>query len=292
MLVGAPLLWSLHIVGSRYALTNGFLPLPFLVLRFTAAAIAFALVTLALERTLRVDGRSDRVLLCVATGLFTANQIAFVYGLRFTSAVTIALVLGLIPTLVSIFSAAVGMERLTGRIVLASAVSSVGVALVVVGIPGGVSKLSGGPGSILVALAIPVTYAIFMVAITPPMRRSTPYRINALLLLGTAVTLLVVGGPTLGDQDLGDPDALSWLSVAFSVVGALLLANVLWFTAIERVGPSRASFFSNLQPFAAALLATVLLDEPITLVQIAGGAAIAAGILVSRRRETPVAVIE
>jgi drug/metabolite transporter (DMT)-like permease len=66
-----------------------------------------------------------------------------------------------------------------------------------------------------------------------------------------------------------------------------VITNLLWFTAIDRVGASRASLFANLQPFLAAIIALVLLSEPITTVQIIGGVAIAAGIALSPRRAAP-----
>ena len=39
---------------------------------------------------------------------------------------------------------------------------------------------------------------------------------------------------------------------------------MLWFTAIDRVGPSRASLFANLQFFLAAVFGVILLSETIT----------------------------
>jgi drug/metabolite transporter (DMT)-like permease len=57
----------------------------------------------------------------------------------------------------------------------------------------------------------------------------------------------------------------------------------LWFRAIDRVGPSRATLVANLQPFIAALFAVLLLSEKITPLQIAGGALIAGGIALARR---------
>jgi drug/metabolite transporter (DMT)-like permease len=76
------------------------------------------------------------------------------------------------------------------------------------------------------------------------------------------------------------------------VIGPLVLTNVLWFTAIDRVGPSRASVFANLQPFLAAIIALLLLDERLTAVQVAGGLAIAAGIVISRERRPPLGPAE
>ena len=62
------------------------------------------------------------------------------------------------------------------------------------------------------------------------------------------------------------------LGFVYAVIGPLFLTNILWFTAIDRVGPSRASLFSNLQPFFAVVFALLLLSESLQPVEIAGGA--------------------
>jgi len=78
-----------------------------------------------------------------------------------------------------------------------------------------------------------------------------------------------------------------WLSFLYAVVGPLVITNLLWFSAIDRVGPSRASLFANLQPFLAAVIALLLLHENLTGLQFAGGLLIAAGIVFSRGRQPP-----
>ena len=86
---------------------------------------------------------------------FTANQIAFVYALKATTAVTVSLVFGLFPITVAVLAAALGHEAMTRQKLLAGFVSFVGVSLVVIGIPGGMEKLSGEIWGILIALCIP-----------------------------------------------------------------------------------------------------------------------------------------
>lgn len=292
ILVAAPLLWSLHIVGSKYVLGHGFEPLPFLIIRFGSAALIFALIALVVERTMRIDGRSDRLHVGGAAVMFALNQIAFVFALRATTAVTVSLVFGLFPIVVAVLAAAIGHERLTPQTVVAGLVSFAGVSLVVVGIPGGVSALSGELWGILIALAIPVTWAVFSLLIAPPMRHYSPMRINAVVLLATAFSVLLVGGSSLDDQSYGAPTTLAWICVAYSAFGALVITNMLWFKVVGRVGAARSSYFLNLQPFGAAILAWILLGEEITLIQVAGGVAIAAGIVVSRVRVTAVTPID
>ncbi len=78
----------------------------------------------------------------------------------------------------------------------------------------------------------------------------------------------------------------------FAVLGPLVLTNLMWFTAIDRVGPSRAALFANLQPFLAAVIALLLLSEKLTRYQVAGGLAIGAGIVLSRVGKPPLGPAE
>lgn len=62
------------------------------------------------------------------------------------------------------------------------------------------------------------------------------------------------------------------------------MTNVLWFRSVYRIGPNRATLAANLQPFVAAVLAVLLLSEPLSPLQVASGALIAAAIPLARRR--------
>ena len=75
-----------------------------------------------------------------------------------------------------------------------------------------------------------------------------------------------------------------WVCFGFAVVGPLFLTNILWFTAISRVGPSRASLFSNMQPLFGVLFAIVLLGEHLSRWEVVGGVAILGAVLVERSR--------
>jgi drug/metabolite transporter (DMT)-like permease len=284
ILVLAPLMWSLHIVGSKYALSNGFLPLPFLIIRFVSAAIVFVAIAFFVDHTLRIEGLRDQLYVAGAAVMFAANQIAFVYALKATTAVTVSLVFGLFPITVGVLAAAIGHEAMTAQKAVAGIVSFVGVSLVVIGIPGGMSKLSGEIWGILIALCIPLSWAFFSLLIGPPMKRNTPMRINAVVLPGTALAVLLVGFSTLGNQDYESPTPLAWICLAYSALGTLVVTNLLWFRVVGRVGAATSSYFLNLQPFGAALLAWLLLGETITLIQILGGIGIGAGIVISRVR--------
>ncbi len=206
---------------------------------------------------------------------------SFVYALRFTTATTVALIFGTLPIFTALFARGSGVEHLPLRFWVAAGLSFVGVALVALGSGGNLSSNLKGD---MLALSGSATWAAYSVAIGPLMRRYSPFRLSAVFLLAVTVALLAAGSQQLADQSFHF-SALVWIGFAFAVLGPLVITNLLWFTAIDRVGPSRASLFANLQPFLAALVALALLSEPITTVQIVGGVAIAGGIVLAPRRE-------
>jgi drug/metabolite transporter (DMT)-like permease len=279
MLLATVLLWALNLSVTRYILTHGFAPLAYAVIRYGVAAAAFVVLTLVLERTLRI-GRGVAALVLAAAGTLWLNQLAFVYTLETTTASTLGLILGATPVFAALIGRAVGLERVGSRFWLAALVSFAGVALVAVGT--GTDFSSDLRGSLL-GVATAATWAAYSVAITPLMREHSPYRVSAVVLALTWLGLALVGGSQTLDQDL-DLGWEVWVLFAFAVFGPLVVTNILWFRSLDRIGPSRATLAANLQPFVAAVLGVLLLDESLTAVQVAGGVLIALGIVLARRR--------
>jgi drug/metabolite transporter (DMT)-like permease len=282
MLFATVTLWAANFAVSKYILTSGFRPLAYSSVRYATAAAIFTAITFPWERTLRI-ARRDLPLVGLAIALLIANQLSFVYALDFTTATTTALLFGTLPIFTALFSRLVGVERLNVRFWIAAVLSFGGVALVTVGSGG---DLSGDVWGDLLAVSGAATWAAYSVAIAPLMRRYSPFRLSAVLLFAAFVGLALLGSPQLRDQGF-DFGALVWLSFAFAVVGPLVITNLLWFTAIDRVGPSRSALYANLQPFLAAIIALLLLSESITMLEVAGGLAIGAGIVLARRQQPP-----
>jgi len=166
-----------------------------------------------------------------------------------------------------------------------------GVALIAAGAGGGL--VSGWKGDLL-AIALAVTWAAYTLAIAPLMRRYSPYRISAVVLALGWAPLALVSLPQISRQDFHFSGTV-WLGFAYAVIGPLFLTNILWFTAVDRVGAPRASIFNNMQPFFGVLFALLILSESIHGLEIVGGALIFAGIAyerVGQRPRAPVAELE
>jgi len=279
MLLATILLWSLNLSVTKYILTHGLAPLAYATVRYALAGAVFVVLTLVAERTLRVE-RQHLPLIGLAIVALWLNQLSFVLALDKTTAATVGLVMGSIPIFAAFFGLALGTEKLTRRFWLAAGVAAAGVSLVAVGSQ---SNVQGGMVGILLGLSMCATWAGYSVIIAPLMRTYSPSRVSAIVVPGAWVLIALVGIPAVRDQDW-DLEWQIWPLLVFATLGPLVLTNVLWFRSIHRIGPARATLATNLQPFVAAVLAVVLLSEPLSVLQVAGGLLIGVGIFAVRRR--------
>jgi drug/metabolite transporter (DMT)-like permease len=239
----------------------------------------FANLTYGREGSLRVGRRDVALLLGAAAVGVWLNQVAYVYAIKLTTAATTALLVGTTPIFTALLAFAVGLERLQRRFWFATAVSLLGVALVATGSGGSLSTDLKGDA---LGVATAMTWAAYSVAVAPLMRRYSPFRISAFVLLAGWVPLAATGARQAADQSF-DLTALVWVCLGYAILGPLVLTNILWFTAVHRVGPSHATLFTNIQPFVAAVFAVLILSERLTWVQVLGGLAIGTAIVLARQ---------
>jgi len=278
MLLAAIGLWALNLSITRYILTHGFEPLAYSTVRYGFASLVFVAIGLIVERSLRLTAR-DLLLAIAAAMVLFVNQLGFVYALHTTSASVIAVILAATPIVAAILGLVLRTETLHARFWIGAVLSLVGVAVVAVGAGG---EVSGDAKGVALGLLTASTWALYSILITPLMQRYSATRISATVVAVSWVPLLVVGRPQVAEQhwNLG---WWVWFLLVFATLGPLVLTNVLWFRSLDRIGPSRATLATNLQPFVAAVLAVILLGERPGVSLFVGGGLIAVGILLARR---------
>ena|SRR5436305_298006 len=277
MLLGTVLLWALNVTVTKFMFEHGWRPLAYGTIRYGLAILIFWAFTWWRERSFRID-RSDLWLVALAGLCIFANQVCFVYAVKLATASTVALLLGATPVFMGLISVVFGLDRLQWTFWIGAAVTFAGVALIALASGGG---LSGSLAGNLLAIVTAFTWACYSTSIAPLMRRYSPYRISSLVLAIGWVPLAAVGARQVGEQTFHF-GPLVWIAFAYAVIGPLFLTNLLWFTAIDRVGAPRASLFANLQPFFSVFFALLLLSESLHGMEIAGGLLIFAGIALDR----------
>ena len=194
-------------------------------------------------------------------------------GISRTSVTHAALLIGAVPVMVAIIAAV--WHRTVARPVawVGFVVSLGGVGLVTAGGGGGGATMAGD-GLVLASLFLS---AAVTVAQGRLLTGRDPVAVTAVQFLGAAVGALLVTVLTEGAPALpGSPGPV--LAVVALAAAGTLLPFTLFAFGQSRVSAEVAGAFLNLEPLVGAIAGAVAFGDPVGLAQIAGGAAIVAGI--------------
>ncbi len=238
--------------------------MPLLAWRYVVAG----LLIVALERGPRPPLR-ERVRLWAIGGVFVLNSIAYFRALERIPASVTALVLYTYPVIVALLAALVGVERLTGRAVLAALGAFAGCALTARGAPSGAPLSLPGVAWALVAALVYASYIV----LSSRFGAGVPARVLALHLAQAAAVVCVAFG--LAGGGLALPlDARALLAVAGMGVVSTVVAMIAFLAGMALVGPTRASVLSSLEVVVTLVLAFLFLGERLGPQQWAGAALI------------------
>jgi drug/metabolite transporter (DMT)-like permease len=163
--------------------------------------------------------------------------------------------------------------RLTGRQAAALGTALLGVALVLVAPGAGTVFTVGGA---LLALGAAVTYGVYILFGSRVTRKTTAPVATTYVTTAAAAVFLLFGA---GAGQLVQVAPSGWLAMLGTALFATVLAVLLFFAGIERLGPSRASVISTLEPVGTTLLSAALFHDRLGPWQLGGGLLVLAGIV-------------
>lgn len=209
-------------------------------------------------------------------GYYLASLFDFI-GLQYVTASLERLMLYLYPTIVVVLSAIFLRQPISGRIVVALALSYAGIVLVF----GRDLQLAGDPHAIWLGGALvfagAVLYAVYLVGAVPVIARLGSLRFIALAMLASTVFVLVQFVATRPISELEAPMRIQFLSLAMAVFSTVL-PTYLIAEAIKRIGANRTSLLGSLGPLFTIAFGFWILDEPVHAIQLAGAALVLAGV--------------
>ena len=216
-----------------------------------------------------------------ALGVMFYGVFFVVYGesLIYTTAARGSLAVSTLPLLTMIVAALLGREELTARKTLGVLVTMSGVVIALA------AGLGDAPPEAwrgdLIMIAGMLSMALYNVFSRPFMARSSP------LAYATAGMAFGSGGNALLAWQGGSFHAVQlfgvaqWAAALYLGAFAGALGFYLWVYALERTTPTRVANTITVSPIAAALLAAVLVGEPIGPSLLIGVAAVGAGIWIA-----------
>jgi drug/metabolite transporter (DMT)-like permease len=251
-----------------------------LALRMIYATPFFALMALfaTRRRGSATIGRADwiRILWLGFIGYYLASLVDFM-GLQYVTAALERLMLYLYPTIVVVLSALFFGQRITGRVVLALALSYAGILLVFardLSFAGDPRELWTG-GALVFASSF--FYALYLVGVGPVIARLGSARFIALAMLASAAFVFAQFLMTRPLVALAVPLRIQLLSLTMAIFSTVL-PTYLIAEAIQRIGASRTSLVGSLGPVFTIWLGWVILGEPVHWIQLAGAALVLGGV--------------
>jgi drug/metabolite transporter (DMT)-like permease len=259
-----------------------FSPLAFNVLRFLLATVLLVGIVRWYRQPLGI-AREDlgrlTVLGVIGHGVY---QVCFVQGLARTTAANASLLMATVPIFVALLSILLHIERVTLRRWMGIVLSFVGIALVTAGNGQQIQLSSSHLAGDLLVLMGAVTWAIYTVMSKPLLARYSPLRLTAVSMVPGTAALALLGTPAMLAQHWSAIEPVAWAGLLYSAVFSIALAYLIWFTGVQQIGNARTAIYSNGTPVVASLLAWVMLGEPLSALQLVGGAVILFGLALAQ----------
>lgn len=275
-LTAAGVLWGLTVPLSKLALEwlgPGWLT----VARFAVAAPLLALVA----RSGLARAATPAVMAWGALG-FGAVILVQNAGIERTSVSHAALIVGAVPALVALFTAASGRGSAGRTAWLGFGLALAGVGLVAGG--GGGGATATGDALVLGSVALSAAYIAAMPRL---LEGRDPIAVTAVQ-FGAAAVAALPAALLLEGLPSAPLDASAWPAALVLATAGTLLPFTLFAYGQARVVPELAGAFVNLEPLVGALAGAVVFGDVVGGAQVLGAAVLLAGIALSVRPEARV----
>jgi drug/metabolite transporter (DMT)-like permease len=214
-------------------------------------------------------------------------------GLQTSEAGTTAWIVATTPVFMALLGWFMLKEGLGGTKTLGILLAFFGVLVVVSG--GELTSISigkfGAPGDVLILVSA-VNWAVFS-ALSRRGLKSHPASLMMFYVMsfGWLFTWLLFL-PTNGFAEISELTVNGWMAVAFLGVFCSGLAYIAWYDALKALTTAQTGVFLYIEPLVAVVVASLILDEPITPASVLGGAVILFGVWLVNRSSQSVQVVE
>ena len=260
-------------------------PLPLAALRVTCAALLLEAVR-RLSRAEPLAAQDRKHVLFYGLLGVSANQVLFILGLSWTTAINTTILTATIPIFTLGVAVALKREALTLRAAAGVALAGAG-AFVLVHVQNFDWHSRYARGDLLL-LGNALAYSLYLVLSRPILAHYSVMTVVSRVFLYGAPAILLFTAPALAGFSPSAVTPRSWASFAGVVVLCTVVPYALNSWALAHTGASRVAVYVFLQPLIASALAVLILKERLTPRTVVSGTLILAGLAVSvARRPLP-----
>lgn len=260
-----PLLTNLGYRGGANAIT-------ILAVRFTVAAILLWGYLLVTKKKFKVTLKQLAVFAVAAILGYGIMAWCYFTSFKYIPSSMSAMILFTYPVMVTYLSSIFLKSKISSATVLALVCVTIGGFLMTWG------QVSFNLLGIFLAVLTTVLYASYIVYLGSSLTfGQEPQVLMAFIVLFAAIFCSVLGAAT-GELTF-HLSLTAWGAIIFMAIMVTVVAMMLFYAGVQKVGPSLASILGNIEPVTAFLLGLVVLGEKATANQWLGSGLILAGVL-------------
>lgn len=215
----------------------------------------------------------------LSSGLY---MVAFLIGMKYTSAAVAAIVLATAPVFTLLLAVALRQDQWTARLGAGTVVAFLGVVAVVSGDAGASFERWQGAGWLVLSSFI---WSVSVVVMRPVVQEYPPVRSFAFALPIAGLALVPFGwGSTLA-MDWAAVPPVTWAWFAWTVVVAGALAFAGFYIGLQHLGPARSSLMGYAVPPMTGFFGWVLLGDTMSPMQWIGLVVVLAGVFWASRKD-------
>ena len=208
-------------------------------------------------------------------------------SLQYITAATLAFLFASYPAWVTLVQTVRGAERLTARRLAALALSLAGI-VVISGAPLAAANSNANVAlGLALALGAAVVYGMY-IPLMQWMQKKHPVAVtSAYAKIGSAICFLLLA---LNDRSLSAGyGSTAWMAILGLTIFSTVLPAVFFLMGLMRLGAVKTAIVSMVEPFLTAVLAAVVVSQPVTANVLAGGAMIVSAVVVLQFKRERVA---
>jgi len=225
----------------------------------------------------------SRFFLCGLTGI-AINQMLFIKGLTYTSAIHASLLILLTPILISVFAFAVLKEKVTIIKALGLALGIGGAVLLILSKEQSSSATNYLFGDLLIIINA-ISYTVYFIIVKPLMVEYQPLHVVRWVFTFGFLMILPFGWNEFISIPWEKLELSHYLSILFIVVPGTFLAYFFNIYGIQHLGAGTTGSYIYTQPVFAALIAVIFFHEHLTTSKLLAGIMIFLGVfLISLKR--------
>jgi len=261
---------------ANVAYREGMTPVSVLFLRFSIAAVVLLCLTTIKKRSFP-SGKILLLLILMGAVGYAGQSFSYFTALRFAPSGLVSVLLYIYPALVAGLSFLVLKQSIPRVKLFALLLSLAGIPFTI-GLKFGSQSLG-----ILLAILAAMIYSVYII-IGTKVTRETDILVSSTIIITSAG---VIYGSYIAWKGLSFPaTSVGWGAIFGLALISTVIAVLMFFEGLKRIGPVDASMLSTLEPVVTVGLAWRFMGERLTMMNMFGGLMILAAAILLARYET------